>query len=99
MSCVIYKNGCYYRSSVCKSLCKKSVVSLKLKILPKNKKENIIILKFKHACSDLMEKIINHCRGVKKCNDGINRMKKEEQRENFIILLGFKENDIMNRVE
>ena len=23
------------------------------------------------------------CRGVKKCNDGINRMKKEKQRENF----------------
>ena len=42
-----------------------------------------------------MEKIKN-CGGVKKCNDGINRMKKEEQRDNFRVLLGFKENDIMN---
>ena len=53
--------------------------------------------KFKYARSDLMEKTINSCRGVKKCNDGINRMKKEEQRDNFRTLLGFKENDIMNR--
>ena len=38
-----------------------------------------------------MEKIIKNCRGIKKCNDGINRMKKEEQRENCRSLLGFKE--------
>ena len=43
-----------------------------------------------------MEKIIKNCRGIKKCNNGITRMKKEEQRENFRNLLGFKENDIMN---
>ena len=55
--------------------------------------------KYKYARSDLMEKIIKNCRGVKKFNDDINRMKKEEQRENFRILLGFKENDIMNREE
>ena len=55
--------------------------------------------KFKYARNDLMEKIIKNCGRVKKCNDGINRMKKEEQRENFRILLGFKENDIMNREE
>ena len=41
-----------------------------------------------------MEKIIKNCRGVKRCNDGTNRMGKEEQRENFRVLLGFKENDI-----
>ena len=42
-----------------------------------------------------MEKIIKNCRGVKKCNDSINRMKKEEQRENFRSLLGFKEHYII----
>ena len=31
--------------------------------------------------------MINNCRGVEKCNDGINRMKKKEQKENFRILL------------
>ena len=49
----------------------------------------------KSARSDLMEKIIKNCRGVKKCKDGINKMEKEEQRENFRIILGFRENDIM----
>ena len=55
--------------------------------------------KLKYARSDLMEKIIKNCRGVKKCNDGINRTRKEGQGENFRILLGFKESDIMNREE
>ena len=55
--------------------------------------------KFKYARSDLIEKTIKSCRGVKTCNDGINRMKKEEQRDNFRTLLGFTENDIMNREE
>ena len=55
--------------------------------------------KFKYPRSDLMEKIIKNCRGVKKCNDGINTMKKEEQKENFRIVLGFRGNDIMNREE
>ena len=41
-----------------------------------------------------MEKIIKNCRGVKKCNDGVNRIEKEN-RENFRPLLGFKEHDIM----
>ena len=52
---------------------------------------------FKYASSDLMEKIIKNCRGVIKCNDGINRMKDEEQRDTFRTLLGIKENDIMNK--
>ena len=45
--------------------------------------------KIKCVCSDLMEKII------KKCNDGINRIKKEKQRQIFRSTLGFKEHDIM----
>ena len=47
--------------------------------------------KYKYARSDLMEKIIKNYRRVKKCNDGINTMKKEEQKGNFRTLLGFKE--------
>ena len=46
-----------------------------------------------------MEKIIKNCRGVKRCNNGINRMGKEEQREHFIVLLDFKENDIRSSKE
>ena len=50
-----------------------------------------------------MEKIIKNCRGVKKCNDGVNRMERENQRENqrenFRSLLDFKENDIFQRKE
>ena len=46
-----------------------------------------------------MEKIIKICKGVKKCIDGMNRMEKENQRENFRSLLGFKENDIFQRKE
>ena len=49
--------------------------------------------------SDLMEKIIKNCRGVKKCFDGVNRIEKENQRENFRSVLGFKENDIFQRKE
>ena len=43
----------------------------------------------KFARSNLTEKIMKNCRGVKKCKNGINRV------ENFRILLGFRENDIM----
>ena len=49
---------------------------------------------YKYVKSDLMEKIIKNCRGVKKCSDGVNRIEKENERENFRSLLGFKENDI-----
>ena len=31
----------------------------------------------KYARSDIMEKIIKNCRGVKRCNGGINRMEKK----------------------
>ena len=55
--------------------------------------------KYKYARSDLMEKIIKSCRGVKQCNDGVNRLEKEKQRENFRTILGFKEYDIMGVTE
>ena len=45
----------------------------------------------KYAKNKLMEKIIKNCRGVKKCNDGVNRLGKEDQRQNIRIYLGFKE--------
>ena len=44
-----------------------------------------------------MEEIIKYFRGVRKCGDGVNRMEKENQRGNFRSLLGFKENDILQR--
>ena len=55
--------------------------------------------KIKYVRSDLMEKIIKSCRGVKQCNDGVNRLEKEKQRENFRTILGFKEHDIMKVTE
>ena len=55
--------------------------------------------KYKYARSNLMKNIIKNCRGVKKCNDGINRMKREKQRENFRSFLGFKEHDITKVTE
>ena len=30
-----------------------------------------------------MEKVTKNCRVVKKCSDGVNKMEKENQRENF----------------
>ena len=50
--------------------------------------------KNKYVRTDIMEKIIKNCRRVKKCKDGESRGKKEKERQNFRILLGFKENDI-----
>ena len=44
-----------------------------------------------------MEKIIKNCRGVKKCNDGVYRLDKKDQRQNFRIFLGFKENEIYEK--
>ena len=44
-----------------------------------------------------MEKTMKNCRGVKKYSDGVNRMEKENHREHFRSLLGFKENDIFQR--
>ena len=50
--------------------------------------------KIKYVRSDLIEKITKNCRGVKECKNDINRKEKEKQRDNFRILLGFRENDI-----
>ena len=55
--------------------------------------------KDKYTKSDIIEKIIKNCRGIKKCNDGINRMKKENKRQDFRSLLGFKEHDIFKSKE
>ena len=44
--------------------------------------------------NDISEKIIKNCRGVKKCSNAKDKSKREMQRQNFRILLGFKENDI-----
>ena len=54
---------------------------------------------YKFAKNKLMEKIIKNCRGVKKCNDSVNRLDKKDQGQNFRILLGFKENEIYERTE
>ena len=35
----------------------------------------------KYAKNKLMEKIIKNCRGVRKCNDGLNRLDKEGRRQ------------------
>ena len=51
--------------------------------------------KFKYVLGDHMSKIIKNCRGLKKCNDEMNRMKKEEEKKNFRAVLGLKEHDIM----
>ena len=50
--------------------------------------------KIKYVCSDLIEKIVKNFKGVKQCKNDIDKKEKEKQRENFRILLGFKENDI-----
>ena len=139
----MYKNGCYYCSSLCrsKSLQNKSrkqklfwvkmidvQKGLGLKNMPGLVKKEICDIfetkspikeqkkkyirteseitkkpaddsKYKYPHSDLMEKIIKSCRGVKQCNDGVNRLEKEKQRENFRTILGFKEYEIMIATE
>ena len=83
-----------------------------LKTLLKNEKRNKYIRSeyqvtkkfkdsdlYKYTKNNLMGKIIKNCRGVKKCNDGLNRLDKEDRRQNFRILLGFKENEIYERKE
>ena len=57
------------------------------KLKTDNKKE-------KFVKNRLTEKRIKNCRGVKQCNDGVNRLDKESQRQNFRQLLGFKENEV-----
>ena len=40
----------------------------------------------KYARHDIIEKIIKNCKGVKRCNDGINKMHREKNREDFRII-------------
>ena len=47
--------------------------------------------KDKYVKKELIEKLIKNCMRVKKCNDGVNVLDKENQRQNFRILLRFKE--------
>ena len=35
---------------------------------------------YKYSRSDITEKMIKNCRGVKRCNDGLDRKDKEKQR-------------------
>ena len=51
-------------------------------------------MKDKYICNDIAEEIIKNCRGVKKTKDGADRGDREKQRQNFRLLLGFKEHDI-----
>ena len=53
----------------------------------------------KYARSDIMEKVIKNCREVKKRNDGVNRIEKKNQREDFRILLGIIESGIYQSKE
>ena len=46
-----------------------------------------------------MEKTIKNCGGVKKSHDDVNRLDKENQRNDFRTILGFKENDIFQSKE
>ena len=46
--------------------------------------------KSKYVRNDIMEKIIKNCKGVKQSNDGLKRLDKENQRQNFREFLGFK---------
>ena len=41
-----------------------------------------------------MEKAIKNYRGVKKSDDGLNKLDKEKNRENFRLFFRFKENEI-----
>ena len=50
--------------------------------------------KNRYIRNDIAEKIIKNCRGVKRCKDGANWSDKEKQRQNFRVLLGFRENDL-----
>ena len=55
--------------------------------------------KIKYVRSNLMKKVIKTCTGVKQCNDGVKRLEKEKQRENFRTILGFKKHDILKVTE
>ena len=53
----------------------------------------------KYACYDVIEKMIKTYKYVKKCYDGINRIQKENQRQNFREMLQFNEKYIYTSKE
>ena len=59
---------------------KKKYIKTKNEISNKLKNDHY---NYKYVKSDLMEKVTKNCRVVKKCSDGVNKMEKENQRENF----------------
>ena len=83
-------NGIFETKNIAKEQ-KKKYIRTKKEI---NKELKNDYYNYKYVKIDLMEKIIKNCRGVKKCSDGVNRMEKENQREHFRSLLGFKENEM-----
>ena len=54
---------------------------------------------YKYSRSDITEQVIKNCRVIKQCNDGVNRLDKENQRENFRELLGFNKNEVFESKE
>ena len=89
------------RQQMCGIYETKSLTKEQKKNYIKTKKEicNSLENDYKYARSDIMERIIKNCRGVKRCNDNTNRKNKEVQRQNFRSLLGFNENDIFQSKE
>ena len=69
--------------------CKKYKCSLQE--LTNNMNDN---MKIKYIRNDIAEKIIKNCRGVKKPKDNLNKSDKENQRQNFRLLLGFADHDL-----
>ena len=64
-----------------------------IKVETKNKRD-------KYAKNDITEKIIKNCRGVKKCNNGMNKMQKNKNKtQDFRTLLGSKDHDIFKSKE
>ena len=53
----------------------------------------------KYVRHDVMEEVIKNCSSAKSSNDGIKRLDKEKQRQNFRQLLGFKENEVFESKE
>ena len=51
-------------------------------------------MKIKYIRNDIAEKIIKNCRGVKKTKDNLSRTRREDQKQNFRLLLGFAEHDL-----
>ena len=62
-----------------------------LQEITNNMKDNS---KVKYNRNEIAEKINKNCRGVKKCKNEKDKSKKEQQRQNFKILIGSKEHDI-----